>query len=90
MSTSTHQPCILRPHGVTPLGVPLQWLYRFRDGMARQGQPVLIAQMAFDRLYALERIACGHATNDTALRSLALKLFHAYHGERDLPSSKPA
>lgn len=91
MSTSTPpQPCILRPHGVTPLGVPLQWLYRFRDGMARQGHTVRIAQMAFDRIYALERIASGHASADPVLRKLALKLFYAYQGERDLRSGNTA
>lgn len=84
MSTSTHQPCILRPHGVTPMGVPLQWLYRFRDGMQRQGLTVGIARMAFDRIYALERIASGHATADKALRDLSLRLFYAYQGDRDI------
>lgn len=90
MSTSTHQPCILRPHGVTPLGVPLQWLHRFRDGMQRHGLTVGIAQMAFDRIYALERIASGHACADPALRELALKLFYAYQGDRHIRSGKPS
>ena len=61
----------------------LRTLQQFRHLMADQGHTVQLARMCFDRLYAYERIALAHASNDEPLRALALRLFHAcHHGER--------
>lgn len=47
--------------------------------MAEEGQPVQVARMFSDRLYAYERIACAHASAHAGLRRLALTLFHSCH-----------
>lgn len=54
-------------------------LLRFKDGMARIGQPVQMARMCFDPMYAHERLALAHATGPDPLRRLAMELFQAYH-----------
>lgn len=64
-----------------PNGVQLDVaaLLRFKQLMARERWPVQLARMCYDRLYAYERIAQAHASADDALRSVALRLFQAYH-----------
>lgn len=57
-------------------------LASFQHRMAEVGETVLVQRMRYDRCYALERIAAGHATSDGLLRRLALMLFEIYQGER--------
>lgn len=54
-------------------------LLHFRSLMALEGQSVQLARMAYDRLYAYDRIAAAHASGHDPLRRLALELFQAYH-----------
>jgi hypothetical protein len=54
-------------------------LQEFKLLMGLEGWPVQIARMCYDRLYAYERIAQAHASANSALRQVALQLFHAYH-----------
>ncbi len=54
-------------------------LLRFKSLMAADGQPVQLARLCYDRLYAYERIAVAHSSGDQALRHLALELFQIYH-----------
>lgn len=54
-------------------------LLQFRLLMAQEGQSVQVARMAYDRLYAYDRIAAAHACAHDPLRRLALELFQAYH-----------
>lgn len=71
--------------GADPSGsdAGLRTLQQFRHRMADQGHSVQLARMCFDRLYAYERIALAHASDDEHLRALALRLFQACHqGER--------
>jgi len=46
--------------------------------MAREGTPVNIARMMFDRPYAYERIAVAHGSADATLQRAALQLFGHY------------
>lgn len=62
-----------------PADIEMGALLRFRSQMAQQGQPVQVARMCFDRLYAYERIATAHAIGADGLRRLALELFQTYH-----------
>lgn len=52
---------------------------QFQRLMSEEGQPVQVARMFSDRLYAYERIACAHASAHAGLRQLALALFHRCH-----------
>ena len=54
-------------------------LLRFKSLMAADGQPVQLARMCYDRLYAYDRIACAHTSANDPLRRLALELFQTYH-----------
>lgn len=54
-------------------------LMRFKTMMAADGQPVHLARLCYDRLYAYERIAVAHTSADEPLRRLALELFQIYH-----------
>jgi hypothetical protein len=60
-------------------------LARFRRLMAFDGERVDLPRMCLDRLYAYERIACGHASADSRLREMSLQLFAAYGREGDQP-----
>lgn len=55
-------------------------LASFQDRMRVAGETVLVQRMRYDRCYALERIAAGHATADALLRRLAMMLFEVYQG----------
>ncbi|NKI97035.1 hypothetical protein [Rhizobacter sp. SG703] len=61
-----------------PLIADLLALSGFRTLMAREGTPVNIARMMFDRPYAYERIAVAHGSADAALQRAALQLFGLY------------
>lgn len=61
-----------------PLIADLQALSGFRTLMAREGTPVNIARMMFDRPYAYERIAVAHGSADALLQRAALQLFGLY------------
>ncbi len=63
-------------------------LLRFKSMMAREGQPVHLARLCYDKLYAYERIATAHASSDAELRALALELFQVYH--RRSSAGRPA
>jgi len=92
-TTTAHEPAHARPPlaglaadslASLPLGAAggeanLPALQRFHVLMAAEGHPVQMTRMCFDRLYAYERIALAHASSDSALRELALQLFHACH-----------
>lgn len=54
-------------------------LQQFKALMVEDGQPVQVARMFSDRLYAYERIACAHASAHPGLRRLALALFQCCH-----------
>jgi len=62
----------------SPLIADLLALSGFRTLMARDGTPVNIARMMFDRPYAYERIAVAHGSADAALQRAALQLFGLY------------
>lgn len=62
----------------SPLIADLRALSGFRSQMAREGLPVNIARMMFDRPYAYERIALAHGSADASLQRLALQLFGQY------------
>ena len=53
-------------------------LLRFGQLMADAGLALNPTRMLYDRQYAYERLADGHASDSTALRELALDLFEAY------------
>jgi len=57
-------------------------LASFQDRMRAAGEPVQVQRMRYDRAYAIERIALGHATADALLRRIAMMLFDIYHGAR--------
>jgi len=61
-----------------PLIADLLALSGFRTLMAREGTPVNIARMMFDRPYAYERIAVAHGSADASLQRAALQLFGLY------------
>ena len=54
-------------------------LLRFKSMMAVEGQTVHLARLCYDKLYAYERIAAAHASDNDSLRRLALELFQIYH-----------
>lgn len=65
-------------------------LLHFRSLMALEGQSVQLARMAYDRLYAYERIAAAHASAHDPLRRVALELFQAYHWREQNRTFVPA
>jgi hypothetical protein len=80
-SPSQLPPSLLPPPEVPrqlPLIDDLLALSGFRTLMARDGTPVNIARMMFDRPYAYERIAVAHGSADAALQRAALQLFGLY------------
>jgi hypothetical protein len=62
-----------------PLVVDLRTLADFKRHMAREGWPVQVARMIFDRVYAHERLAFAHASANAALQDIALELFRRMH-----------
>ena len=58
-------------------------LRAFVRAMAAQGHAVQPARLGYDRRYALDCLALGHASSDDALRAIAVELFAAY--ERSQP-----
>lgn len=66
-------------HPGTSVDLEIGPIQRFKALMAQEGQPVEVARMFSDRLYAYERIACAHASGHAGLRSLALALFQSCH-----------
>lgn len=63
-----------------PLGgrVKPATLRAFVRAMAAQGLGVQAARLGYDRLYACDCFARAHASDDAALRALALELFDAF------------
>jgi hypothetical protein len=55
-------------------------LMRFGQLMADAGLPLQPTRMLYDRAYAYDRLAEGHASDHAPLRELALELFEAYQG----------
>ncbi|MDN3923107.1 hypothetical protein [Roseateles violae] len=53
-------------------------LQRFEALMAGEGIALQPTRMLYDRLYACERLAQGHASASQALRNLSMQLFHDY------------
>lgn len=62
-----------------PVGVEMGMLLRFRSLMALEHQPLQVARMCYDRIYAYERIAAAFGCANDPLKRLALELFLAYH-----------
>lgn len=60
--------------------VDMGLLATFQDRMRAAGETVLVQRMRYDRRYALERIALGHAMADALLRRVAVLLFEVYQG----------
>jgi hypothetical protein len=73
---------------LAPIALPLGGRVRpatlraFVRVMARQGLPVQAARLGYDRRYALDCLARGHASEDAALRALTLELFAAFESFR--------
>ena len=63
----------------TPLAFDLATLADFKRHMAREGWPVHVARMIFDRIYAHERLAFAHTSANEALQGIALDLFRRLH-----------
>jgi hypothetical protein len=53
-------------------------LQRFQGLMAQEGLALQPTRMLYDRLYACERLAQGHASANAALRELAMRMFNSY------------
>ncbi|MBB4843700.1 hypothetical protein HNP55_002223 [Paucibacter oligotrophus] len=53
-------------------------LQRLQVLMAAEGLSLQPTRMMYDRLYACERLAQGHASANPALRELAMQLFNSY------------
>ena len=51
---------------------------RFHVLMAQEGLALQPTRMLYDRLYACERLAQGHASANGALRELAMRMFNSY------------
>ncbi len=74
----------LRPQASIELGALLvgpvdgSELQRFQQLMQMEGLSLQPTRMMYDRLYACERLAVGHASANPMLRDLALKLFNSY------------
>jgi hypothetical protein len=74
----------LRPQSAFELGLPIAGpvdaneLQRFQQLMTQAGLALQPTRMLYDRLYAFERLAEGHASADPMLRELALRMFQGY------------
>jgi hypothetical protein len=74
----------LRPQQSFELGSPISGpvdgrdLQRFEALMAGEGLRLQPTRMLYDRLYAFDRLAVGHASSNMALRNLSLQLFQDY------------
>jgi len=74
----------LRPQSAFELGSPIAGpvemadLQRFQQLMGQEGLALQPTRMLYDRLYAFERLAQGHASASPALRDLAMRLFQGY------------
>lgn len=75
-----HEPPGARPTS-TPLAVDLWTLAQFKSLMAREGWPVQVARMLFDRVYAHERLAFAHSSANEPLRRMALDIFRRMHAQ---------
>ena len=67
-------------------GVSMADLLRFQALMAAEGQTVHLARMCYDKPYAYDQVANGHASASDPLRRLALLLFQAYHRQDEARS----
>lgn len=74
----------LRPQPALDFGSPIAGpvdagdLQRFQTLMALEGLSLQPTRMLYDRLYACERLAQGHASANLALRELAMRMFNSY------------
>lgn len=68
-------------HSATPLAVDMWTLAHFKSLMSRDGWPVQVARMLFDRVYAHERLAFAHGSANEQLRRLALDIFQRMHAQ---------
>ncbi|MCV2370840.1 hypothetical protein [Roseateles oligotrophus] len=74
----------LRPQSALEFGSPIVGpvdggdLLRFQSLMALEGLALQPTRMLYDRLYACERLAQGHASANAALRELAMRMFNSY------------
>jgi hypothetical protein len=53
-------------------------LQRLQALMGQEGLSLQPTRMLYDRLYACERLAQGHASANAALRELAMRMFNSY------------
>jgi hypothetical protein len=73
-----------RPQPALEFGSPLVGavdggdLQRFHTLMACEGLSLQPTRMLYDRLYACERLAQGHASANASLRNLAMRMFNSY------------
>jgi len=58
--------------------VDMGLLASFQDLMQADGESVQVHRMRYDRLYAIDRIAMGHAMADPRTRRVAVLLFEIY------------
>ena len=70
----------LTVHGATNGPVSTASLLRFGQLMNDAGLAINPTRMLYDRHYAYERLADGHASSHPGLRDLSLDLFEAYQG----------
>ncbi len=74
----------LRPQTAIEFGSPIAGpvdagdLQRFHALMTREGLALQPTRMLYDRLYACERLAQGHASANASLRELAMRMFNSY------------
>ncbi|MCV2359099.1 hypothetical protein LNV08_08930 [Paucibacter sp. TC2R-5] len=74
----------LRPQSSLEFGSPIVGpvdggdLQRFHALMAQEGLALQPTRMLYDRLYACERLAQGHASANASLRELAMRMFNNY------------
>jgi len=74
----------LRPQTTVDLGMPIAGPVAFGDIMAFQqlmfdeGLFMQPTRMLYDRLYAFEQLARGHASANAGLRALSMRLFSVY------------
>lgn len=74
----------LRPQSGLAFGSPIIGpvdggdLQRFQALMGQEGLALQPTRMLYDRLYACERLAQGHASANEALRELAMRMFNSY------------
>ena len=74
----------LRPQTSTELASPIVGpidggdLQLFAGQMARAQIALQPTRMLYDRLYAFDRLAAAHASDNAALRALAMRLFNGY------------